>query len=366
MIHAARAITAVARHDFALWLRRPVVIFTTLLPSVMYVLVIYFMSVTVGEPPVALVSQATGPQAQALATRLRSSDDFQLTVLEAPAAREALAAMRVAAIVTIPPTFDHASLAGRAATVDILINNVNDDIQGDLRRSLAAAITDSYDQATHDPSPVRLVEHDVYTADFTLAQYRIVSGLVLIMMVAGVVNAGLSMSQEFERGTITELAMAPTPRWQLVVGKIGGGWLTTIPVGVLLSAIAYAAGELRPSTAMWPATILMMLLVGLAGAALGVATGALLRRYQLVTSVSVAVGLYLFFLSGGISVPAFLPRTVQILSHTMPLYYAIDALQDLVLNATAVHLARDTLVMIGFAAIAAVLATWSLRRPLKG
>ena len=90
--------------------------------------------------------------------------------------------------------------------------------------------------------------------------------------------------------------------------------------------------------------------------------GAGLRQFQLVTSLSVMVALYLFFAAGGVSVFGFLPHALQQISKFDPLYYAIHGLTQVVLVSSMHGYVRDLAVMLAFALAAAAVSTAVLRR----
>jgi ABC-type multidrug transport system permease subunit len=83
-----------------------------------------------------------------------------------------------------------------------------------------------------------------------------------------------------------------------------------------------------------------------------------------VTSVSITIPLYLFFLSGGFSVPGFLPSALRSVSHFVPLYYGVQALEGAVFKASVANFALDALILLGFIMAAAATALVALRRPL--
>jgi ABC-2 type transport system permease protein len=364
MTAALRTIFDIAKNDFKIWLRRPVVMFTTLVPSMMYIFVIYFISVTVGEPPVALVVHDAGPQAARLERIMKSSGDFLLSVTTAAQAQSQYRSFKVAAVITIPSSFDRDFAARRVDAVHIEMNNVNQDIADDLRRSLASTLSLFYAAQHVNRLPVASSEGDVYPRDITLAQFRIVPGIVLILMLAGSVNTALATREEFERRTIKELTLAPIPRWTIVLGKIYGGWMTTVLIGTVLVLVTHFSGLLKPAPLFWIPSVAMGLLIALAGSALGAAIGAVVRGFHLVTSVSITIPLYLFFLSGGFSVPGFLPSALRSVSHFVPLYYGVQALESAVFKASAAHFALDALILLGFITAAAATALVALRRPL--
>jgi ABC-type multidrug transport system permease subunit len=103
------------------------------------------------------------------------------------------------------------------------------------------------------------------------------------------------------------------------------------------------------------------LLVALASAAFGVAIGAAARRFQRVAALTIPLAFYLFFLSGGISVIAFLPQWVQTIAQFVPTYYGMHALQMTVFYNSTEDLARDFAVLVATAALLVALAVASLR-----
>jgi len=355
----ARAALAIARKDLAIWLRRPVAIFTTVTPSLLYVLVVYYVSVAVGTPPIAVVTGARGAPTQRLVGALRDSGGFKAEVVGARQARSDLHDLSVAGIVWLPAALDRDVAAHDQVAVRAEFNNLNADIVGDLRRSLALSVRD-FSAASGATPVVRVTEHDTHAAGVSLAEFRMIPGLVLILTIVGIVNAALATCQEFEQGTFDELALAPVPTSGIVVGKVLGGWLTTVFVGACMWVAGVGAGLLHPHGPYWLAGISMSLLVGLAAASIGVTIGALLRQFQLASSTSIVVSLYLFFLAGGVSVLAFLPVWLQDVTRFDPLYYAIQSLQRASLDGSAHDFLRDALIMTSLAIAGTILAVWAV------
>ena len=187
---------------------------------------------------------------------------------------------------------------------------------------------------------------------------------MLLLTIAGAINAGLATAREWEDQTIKELLLAPINRGSLIVGKLLAGWLTTLLIAAIILSIGAATGYLRPSASGWPITLLIVALLALASAGLGVAIGAMARRFQRVAALTIPLAFYLFFLSGGISVIAFLPEWVQTIAHFIPTYYGMHALQMVVFYDSTEDLGRDLLVLAGTAAVTLGLGIISLRRRL--
>jgi ABC-2 type transport system permease protein len=362
MRHEINAILAIVRKDFGVWVRQPTAVAATVLPAIVLIGVLYVGAAAVGRNPVALVVQDNGPHAQQLADILTDSEAFVVTAATPDQAAAALQNLQVAAVITIPPNFDAAFNAHQPAPVEIRINNLNLDFTNDLRRSLPAAITEFYAQQPDSPIAVSVAESDLRQQDIDLVQFDLVPDLVLLVTIAGVINAGLATAREWEDGTIKELLLAPMNGGSLIAGKLLAGWVTTLLIAALVMAIGVITGYLRPSGGAWLPTIATIALLALASAGLGVAIGAAARNFQRVAGLSIPLVFYLFFLSGGISVAAFLPDWVQTLAHLVPTYYGMHALQMAVFYNSTEDLARDLLILLVTALATSALGVVSLRR----
>lgn len=76
-----------------------------------------------------------------------------------------------------------------------------------------------------------------------LVQFDVIPNVVLLLTIAGVINAGLVTAREWEDGTIKELLMAPMRRSSLIAGKLLAGWLTTLLVGAIVLLLGAASGR---------------------------------------------------------------------------------------------------------------------------
>jgi len=81
--------------------------------------------------------------------------------------------------------------------------------------------------------------------------------------------------------------------------------------------------------------------------------------------VSMFIALYLFFLSGGISVLAFEPQWLQSIATFVPLTYGNHALQMAVFYNSADLLGRDVMVLTIFTLVMLFLGSTAIRRQSK-
>jgi ABC-2 type transport system permease protein len=370
------AILAIVRKDIGVWLRQPTAITATILPAIAFMIILYFGAQAVGRNPVALVVQDNGIHAQELVSILNSSDAFKVSLVTSKQeeAEQALKHIQVAAVITIPSNFDIAFNAHKSDPVTIHINNLNLDFTNDLRRSLPAAVSEFYSGTQgHDSKNnnnnidnairIHVKETDLRKQDVDLLRFEIVPNMVLLLTTAGIVNAGLATAREWEDSTIKELLLAPISRSSLIAGKLIGGWLTTLLVAAVVLVIGAATGYLRPEGLLyWLTTIVIIMLIALASVGIGVAIGSAARRFQRVTAVGIPLSIDLFFLSGGITVAAFLPLWLQTVAHFIPTFYGTHALQTSIFYSSTEGLAQDILVLVGTALATIALGVFSLKR----
>lgn len=78
--------------------------------------------------------------------------------------------------------------------------------------------------------------------------------------------------------------------------------------------------------------------------------------------ISILLTFYLFFLSGGIAMIAFLPAWVQTIAQFIPTHYGVHALQMAIFYSSSDRFVRELLVMLATTALTLLLGVWSVRR----
>lgn len=291
-------------------------------------------------------------------------DAYIVTQTEADVAKTLISDLQVEAVITIPADFEQRYTSTQPDPISYEINNLNLDFTNDLRRSLPDAITQFY--AAQPGSPVRIVpqETDLRLQDIGLVQFEVLPLLIQLLTSAGLLNTGLAASREWETLTIKELYQAPIARRDLIIGKTAAGWLIAMVYGLVTLGVATIAGYFHPTGLYWLSTLLTMALVALASAGGGVLLATLARREARVIAISTNLTSYLFFLSGGITVVAFLPQVIQVIARFIPTYYGVHALQMSVFYSSTDQLFRDTAVLAITAVVTVGLGAWAFRRRL--
>jgi ABC-2 type transport system permease protein len=398
-----RRIWGMARNDLAVWLHSPAAIAAALLPAVGMGVLVALLTNSVGRQPVALVIEGKGRLAQRMAGILRAdADAYLLNPMNAAEAERAFGDERVAAMIAIPENFDDAAALGSAA-VDLYLNNVDIDLADDLRRSVTRSVAE-FDAPQlgmlgelHGPSEgvllpnpyrVAVAEHDLRRTNISFLQYQVIPILVLIVISVGLLGTALLTARDFGRGTARMIVLSPAGRVSLVLGRLlGGAFITVVLVapliglGVLTPYIPSCAEEpaahpwlklllsapcaWRFSVPSWShaaAVAALLLAVTLATVGSGILLGIALRDERLVTMLGLNLAAYLFFLGGGFTTVAFLPRWIQTAARFMPTSYAIEGLRQALFYPDLIGFGNDLAVLTACAALSTAAGSIALAR----
>jgi ABC-2 type transport system permease protein len=417
-----RAMGALATLDLRRWFQSPAAIGSALLPPLGMALLLAVLSLSVTEQPVALVVESHGPYAGRMAKLIRADKEaYRLIPTDAGTADRLLRDQEVAAVITIPADFDRKA-PDHAAVLQLKLNNIDIDFADDIRRSVDrsagqfdaprlgaeaegdateakgsdagsagasgskenGARTEEESEADEEaaaqnaglytyyvdpdanPYHIQVEEHDLRVTNVDFLHYQLVPVLVLLVLNISMTGTALLCAEDGERGTARLLVTSPVSPWALVAGHLLGGLVASLIVllpvvgsGLATHAIVVPAGH-------WTAFLVLLPVIALSAAGLGAGLGAVLRGRANVAMASSVLATYLFFMGGGFTTIAFLPRWLRILSAFDPMRYAIDGLRQVLFYPDLTGFGADLAVLVGTTAgailLGAVLVIRSWRR----
>ncbi|MFZ0216110.1 MAG: ABC transporter permease [Candidatus Dormiibacterota bacterium] len=362
------AIWAILRKDLSLSLRRPTVIVVTILPALILLLVLVLQAAAVTSEPVAIVNADPGcGAARSLQRTATAFDGFRTTVESPAAAQQDFRNLQVAAVLSIPSGFCSSLAAGERPALDWQVRNFNADTTNDLERGVGDVVSRFLASGAAGPNPIHITidEHDLHAQDAGFVGFQLVAVLVLLLLQAGLINAGLAAAMEWQTRSVKELLLAPVSSLVLVLGKVLAGVVAADVAGTLLAGAAIAAQQLPvPSVADALGALAVMTVLGVFGSALGVAVGAGLRSIERVNPVATVLSFYLFFLAGGIAAAAYFPDWLRIVARLVPNFYGIDALRNTLLYGTTSGLGLDLLVLVLASLVMLAIGVPAMRRGL--
>ncbi|HEY5002770.1 MAG TPA: ABC transporter permease [Ktedonobacteraceae bacterium] len=357
----SRIIWACMKKDFLTTMTERIFLVTLILIPLQY-LCLFILFVLPGDAgPTAVVMQDTGPYAQQLYNAMANAHSFQLFQAPAQEAQDQLEAGHVVAVVTIPANFDTRVQNSQSVQVDVQINNLNTDFTADIRRGIPDAITLFYARAFPHLVAVTTSEDDWYTYDTGYIPYLAVSIVVLALALAGSIQSGTSWAREWELQTMKELLLSPAPRWCLITGKMLGAFFLALVSALLVLPILIGLLGVR---LVHPGELVGYTIVTLAlFSALGTVLGLIIKQRRLITTVTLASALPIFFVSGPLGPVTFETKPIEILAMLFPLSYAISGVQHAFEGFDTNALGGwNGAILVGFALVSLVVAVVMLRR----
>jgi ABC-2 type transport system permease protein len=348
---------AIVKKDLATWVRSPSAIAVTVLPALILMLVLILQAAAVTGSPVAIVNQDAGGQAAAKLQHIAQNYDgfYKAQVMSKAAAENAYQSLSIAGVLVIPKGFSHELATGQHPSITWQVRNFNNDTANDLRRALPDILTTFMNSGAAGKSPLQIhvQEHDLHARDASFVGFNMIAVVVMLILQAGIVNAGLAAVREWETGSVKELLMSPARPLTMIAGKVAAGVIASDITGGVALIAAITAGIIAvPGPGLALLTIVVMTLTAVVGSGLGVLLGSALRKTEAVSGVSISLSFYLFFLAGGITDIAYLPRWLQDIATYIPNSYALDALRGTLLYNSSTGILMD----IGVLALAGIVA----------
>ncbi|MGH7203173.1 MAG: ABC transporter permease [Candidatus Levyibacteriota bacterium] len=376
---------AIAKLDLLLWRRMPFAIACALIPPVGMTIVLVALSLAVIQQPVALVVNAHGKDAQKMEKIIESDTDayinYDFTDTLKPTdeitAKHLLDSQQVAAIITIPKSFD-ADVKKENAKVNLTLNNIDIDFADDIRRSVdrsvahfdapilspddADAVGKDYDPETENPYQMSIDEKDLRETNVAWLDYQVIPALVLLVLSVGLIGTALLCAQDIERKTARYLALAPQQSWMLVAGRLLGGVIASLIALIPAVILCILFGLFTPPANHWPALLSIFVATAVCAAGLGAIVGTALRGSRTIAMAASVLATYMFFLGGGFSTIAFLPDWLQTISSFIPMRYAIDGMRQALFYNTLDNIGKDLTVLSLTAIVAVFIGSFMLRR----
>ena len=161
--------------------------------------------------------------------------------------------------------------------------------------------------------------------------------------------AGIAIIWERDLGIIHKFLASPTPRTALVLGKALSAGLRGLSQAVIIYLLAFILG-VRMN---WnPLALLGVILIVILGAAcfstFSLIIACLVKTRERFMGIGQLLTMPLFFASNAIYPVAIMPKWLQVIAHSNPLSYEVDALRSLMLAGGAITsgLAVDFVVML--------------------
>jgi ABC-2 type transport system permease protein len=326
--------------------------------------------VNLDRPPAGQTSLA-----QPVIDNLRGNDDLAVLEMGLDEAREAVRTGSRRVAVAFNEDFTTRMAAERQASIAVILEGSNPTQAGSAMGAVGTAIMQAAPDVLREtlPAPVRAAmpatlplqieterlygSEDIKVLDFFAPMFIAYIAFFLVFLLTCV-----SFLRERTQGTMERLAASPVTRGELVVGyMLGFGLFSIIQALVLLLFTVYALQVHYEGNLLSVVVVTLALVLGSVNLGIFLSTFAR-NELQAVQFIPIVI-IPQVLLSGLLWPVQEMPGWLQALARAMPLTYAIDALTDIMIRGKSlVETWVPLLVLLAFAAAAAVLAASTMRR----
>lgn len=370
--------------DSLVLFRREMIIFraslrTNMIRSVIFPLFIIVLFGNIGlglsAVPVVVVNYANNPQSTQFIATLQLGNGLKVTpVSTQQQAMQMLNSGEASFVIVILPSFP-----GNTKIPSVQIYYANSQFQTsafvlpivEQDAAKVGAYTQNFQASFYSPQPQQQSQVTSTPINGATGSYKdfVFSGVIGQVVVFGAMfGVGLAMITDRQLGFIKSFLIAPISKNAIVLSKIISGTLQSllyvagaIVIG-LLNGAHIAMGILG---IFW--IVITSLLLSMGFTAFSLMLSSRIRTVSVYAIASQAVGLPLWFLSGGLLPVSTLPSWLQPLSVVNPVTYAVDAYRYVILQGVfpVSSMLIDYSILIGFILVTGMLAVRSFKGTIE-
>ena len=364
-------VKAIARKETLQVLRDPLSLaMAFLVPLFLLTIFGYAITFDIREIDMVIVDQDRSIHSRELARAFEASGYFTVTaVLDRTGAIDAeLDSGRARVAVMVPPDFSRTVLARRTAQLGAVIDG-SDANTATITQGYLAGIVGQYSRRLLPggaPPAIDVRTRIWYNAELKSRNFIIPGLIAVIMSVIVALLTSLTVSREWERGTMEQLIATPVSRAELVVGKL----IPYFVIGFIDTILCIVMGTQLFSVPFRGSVALLLALAGifLAG---GLCMGMLLSvvsRNQLLSSQMALLSTFLpsFLLSGFIFAISNMPAPLRAATYAVPSRYFVKVLKGVFLKGTPLSLlVTEAVLLTLFGAAMFLLATAKFKKRIE-
>ncbi len=371
-----RRTRAVARKEFLHVLRDPRSLAGALaLPLLMLMLFGYALTLDVDRVPTLIKDDDRTPQSRELIARFEGSRFFNVigTAERYTGIEEAIDANRALAAIVIERGFARDLLAGRTASVQVILDGSDSNTASIARGYIEATIAD-YSQmvrraaldrrgAGNLRTPVEARPRVMYNEELKSRNYIVPGLIAVIVAIIAALITSLAIAREWETGTMEQLLSTPVRPSELVLGKMSAyfvlGLVDTV-VSVIVGTGVFGV-PMRGSVILLALPVFLFLFGSLAW---GLMISALARSQVLAYQLAmVTTFLPAFLLSGFVFSVENMPAAIRAITHIVPARYFVSALKELFLKGAGPDVVLGEIgFLLAYAAAVFLVTTRAIRR----
>lgn len=339
------------------------------MPVVMLLLFGYGVSFDLDRLPVAFVDLDRSASSRALRQRFTASADFEDAGLmtSAAEAERALVAGALIAAVVIPSGFEEDLARGRDVDLQLLVdgadNNSATQAMAKAEATARALGASLQSEPVRAAPPLSASTWTRFNPDGRSAVFLVPGITAYVLAIVAVLLTALTVSREWEQGSMAQLFATPVGRLEIVLGKI----LPYLALGTLVVLLVLGVGAwvfdvpFRGSP-LALAVLSILFLAGMLGQGLLISVVA---RNQMVATQMATMSSMLpsMLLSGFVFPIENMPAVLQAVTAVVPARYFVEGLRGVLLRGNDLSvLWPQALALFGFALLTLAISTARFRR----
>jgi ABC-2 type transport system permease protein len=339
------------------------------MPVVMLFLFGYGVSFDLDHIPIGVADRDRSEASRALVDAVVASRELVKVADVEPADADALFRSGQAfAVLVVPEGYGDDVIRGRRTQVQLLVDGA-DAVSANQVLAKADALVRAETRRLAGPGlsdrepPLQVKVWTRYNPAGRSALFMVPGLAVYLLAISAVLLTALTISGEWERGSMEQLFASPVGRLEIVLGKL----FPYLVLGMIELQLVLAFGTLAfdlpvRGSAVLVFTIGLFFLVGMLGQGLLISVVA---KNQLVATQAGALSALLpsLLLSGMVFPIENMPLPLQLLSRVIPARYLVHALRGLLLKGNGLDvLWPDLVAQVAFAVVVVGLATARFQR----
>jgi ABC-2 type transport system permease protein len=341
------------------------------MPVIMLFLFGYGLSFDLERIPVAVADADRSEASRALVRTLTASRELEQVAEAAPEDADGLFRRGQAlAVLVVPEGYGRDVAEGRRTRVQLVVDGA-DAVSANQVLAKVDALVRAETRRLAGPAaaaqapPLRVSVWTRYNPAARSALFMVPGLAAYLLAISAVLLTALTISGEWERGSMEQLFAAPVGRLEIVLGKL----LPYLVLGMVELQLVLVFGAVAFDLPMRGSPVLvftigLFFLVGMLGQGLLISVVA---KNQLVATQAGALSALLpsLLLSGMVFPVENMPLPLQLLSRVVPARYLVHALRGLLLKGNGLDvLWPDLLAQVVFAVAILALATARFQRRL--
>ncbi len=373
-----RRVKAVAKKEIIQVWRDPRSLMVVLLmPLMQMALLGYGVNLDIKHVTICVFDREGSQQSESLLKAFQASPYFDIVETERDydSLKRAIDASRCRMAIVIPPDFSQYLATTNSAQVQAILD-ATDDNTANIARGYAQAVVETFSSDVQTqrqrslgqqlPNPPAVAQYRVWFNEDLESRDFVIPGVVAIVLaLVGAQLTSLTLSREWERGTMEVLVSTPVTRSELMIGKIAPYVLIGMIDAAFCLAIAvfWFEAPFRGEVFTLFVTTLLFLIVVLG---VGYYISASIRSQVGASQVALLVTMLPTTLLSGFAFPIDqMPRPIQAVTYLVHSRYYMTILKAIFLKGSGLgDLIAPIAALTLYAVVIGILATRAFRKTL--